>query len=127
MKEVIINGTKYVPEKPLSLDSPDKSIMSDYIGKYVIVRTRNEGINAGYIVAADETGIVISDARRIYYHKPKDTALSWYEGVATSGLSDDSRISNPVETKIIVEDYSIILCTEKAIKSITNHKTNEQN
>ena len=45
------------------------SLFNDYIGKYVIVRTRNEGINAGYLKKADETGCVLQDARRIYYHE----------------------------------------------------------
>lgn len=102
------------------------SFLQNYIGKYVIVRSRNDGINAGFVKSLDETGIVLMDARRIWYHKPKDRKTSWYEGVAISGLSDDSKISAPVE-KAIIEDYSITICTEVASTSIQNHKTNEQN
>jgi hypothetical protein len=102
-------------------------LLSGYTGKYVIVRSRNEGINAGVVKAADETGIVLTDARRIWYHKPKDRTTSWYEGVAMTGLSDDSKISVAVEEKAIIEDYSITVCTKSAAKSIQNHKAHEQN
>ena len=93
-------------------------ITDNLIGKYVIVRSRNEGINAGYVEAADETGIVLRNARRLWYHKPAVNSESWYEGVANHGLSLDSKISAPVAIKAIIEDYSVTVCTEKAQASI---------
>ena len=105
----------------------ESSLLSDVIGKYVIVRSRNEGVNAGVVKAADETGIILADARRIWYHKPKDKKLSWYEGVAMSGLSDDSKISGVVTEKIICEDYSITVCSAAAELSIRELKANGQN
>jgi hypothetical protein len=106
-------------------NSQQKShFLQKYIGQYVIIRSRNEGINAGFVKEIDETGVVLDEARRIWYHKPKDRKTSWYEGVALSGLSDDSRISAPVE-KVIIEDYSITVCTDQAKTSIQNQKTNE--
>jgi hypothetical protein len=103
----------------------ESSLYSRYIGKYVIVRSRNEGINAGKVLALDETGVILEDARRLYYHKPADKSLSWYEGVAIEGLSSDSKVGAPVE-KILAEDYSLTICTDKAEKSIRGAKTNEQ-
>src|SRR5690554_2953788 len=105
----------------------DQTIMSRMIGKQVIVRSRNEGINAGVVVLADETGIELKDARRIWYHKPKDKKLSWYEGVAVSGISADSKVSGTVPTKVIVEDYSIIVCDKEAFKTIMELNPNAQN
>lgn len=102
--------------------SSQSVILNDSIGKYVIVRTRNEGINCGKVVQADDTGVVIEDARRIYYHKPKDKNVSWYEGVSESGLSSDSKISGTVSKKYIIEDYSLTICTEEAEKSLRNHE-----
>ena len=101
------------------------SILQSAIGKYVIVRIRNEGINAGYLKAADETGCVLSNARRIWYHKPKNNKTSWYEGVADNGLHDDSKISCSVDEKYIIEDYSITVCTDEAAKSIKEKKSHE--
>ena len=93
-------------------------LTENYKGKYVIVRSRNEGINAGYVKDADETGIILKKARRIWYHKPADTSESWYEGVANHGLSPDSKVSGVVKSKAIIEDYSITQCSKKARQSI---------
>ncbi len=104
-----------------------ETLSSSLTGKYVLVRTRNEGVNAGYVEKADETGIILKDARRIWYHRPADKSISWYEGVAISGLSSDSKISTTVERKVIIENYSITQCTDVAEKSIKEHKSHEQN
>jgi len=97
-------------------------ILKDSIGQYAIVRTRNEGINCGTVVMADDTGVVIEDARRIYYHKPKDNNVSWYEGVSCTGLHSDSKISGVVSRKYIIEDYSLTICSKEAEKSLRNHE-----
>ena len=101
------------------------NLLDRYIGQYVICRTRNEGVNAGEVVALDETGVILKNARRLYYHRPLDNKLSWYEGVAISGISEDSKLSAPVE-KAIIEEYSLTVCTEKAKLSIISAKNNEQ-
>lgn len=104
-----------------------KGFYDNYIGKYVIVRSRNEGINAGIVKECDPTGIVLSNARRIWYHKPSDKRVSWYEGVAKTGLSSDSKISCEVEEKVIIENYSITICSEVAKKSIIKHESHGTN
>ena len=101
------------------------AIHSRYVGKYVIVRSRNEGINAGEVVMADETGIVLKEARRVWYHRPVDET-AWYEGVANSGLRSDSKISAAVAEKAIIEDYSVILCSSSAEESIKGFKSYAQ-
>lgn len=93
-------------------------ISQSMIGKYVIVRSRNEGLNAGYVEAADNTGVILKDAKRLWYHKPAVKTEAWYEGVANHGLSKDSKVSAPVTRKIIIEDYSMTECTDIARQSI---------
>ena len=93
-------------------------VAQSMVGKYVIVRSRNEGINAGYVQMADHTGVVLKRARRLWHHKPAIKTESWYEGVANHGLSKDSRVSAAVERKVIVEDYSMTICTDEARQSI---------
>lgn len=101
-------------------------VMSESVGEYVIVRTRNEGLNFGLLEAADETGVVLKDARRIWWHKPKEgSKKSWYEGVAQVGLSSDSKVSCTVDRKVIVEDYSLTHCSKDAVKSIKEHPSHE--
>lgn len=106
-------------------EKSESTILNDAIGQYAIVRTRNEGINCGKVVMADETGCVIEDARRIYYHKPKDRKVSWYEGVAMTGLSNNSKISGTVDRKYIIEDYSLTICTKEAEQSLRRHDAQE--
>ena len=105
----------------------EDTIASRMIGKNVIVRTSNEGLNAGTVVLADETGVELKNCRRIWYHKPMDKALSWYEGVAVSGLSNDSKVSCTVPSKTIVEDYSMTCCNDEAYKTIMEKTPNAQN
>lgn len=102
------------------------TLQSRYVGKYVICRSRNEGVNAGKVIAADDTGVILEDCRRLWYHKPANKNLAWYEGVACDGLSSDSKIGAPVE-KIIAEDYSLTVCSDVAEKSIRGAKSHEQN
>jgi len=129
-KTIKIDGIDYVPKseiKPTVIKwDGKKSIANRAIGKKVIVRSRNEGINAGEVVLADETGIELKNCRRLWYHKPLDTSVSWYEGVAMTGISSDSKISDTVTTKIIIEDYSVIECTDEAYQTIFNLKSNVQ-
>lgn len=101
-------------------------VASSMIGKYVIVRSRNEGINAGEVVAADDTGVVLKNARRLWYHKPAVKTESWYEGVANHGLSDDSKVSGVVSEKVIIEDYSMVACADVARQSIEAAVANAQ-
>lgn len=111
-------------EEQINCQDPHKDIYTRYIGKYVICRSRNEGVNAGYVVACDHTGVILREARRLYSHAPADRSKSWYEGVALTGLSDLSTVGSPVE-KLIVENYSLTVCTEiaeAAIKRFPEHK-----
>ena len=128
---ITINGIEYIIKDCVAINpvefTGEESVATRMIGKKVIVRSRNEGINAGIVVIADETGVELKECRRIWYHKPKDKALSWYEGVAETGLSDDSKVSGTVKRKVIIEDYSMTECTDKAFKSIMEKTPNEQN
>lgn len=124
--ELTYGQIKEIAKLACGTKSPASSgLGNQFVGKYVIVRSRNEGINAGKILELDDTGVILEDARRLYYHKPINKELSWYEGVALEGLSKDSRVGAAV-TKLIVEDYSITVCTKDAEKSIRGAKDNAQ-
>lgn len=114
VQEVVVNFTG------------EDTVASRMIGSPVIVRSRNEGINAGIVVIADETGVELKSCRRIWYHRPKDKTLSWYEGVAQSGLSEDSKVSGTVARKIIIEDYSMTICSVDVFNSIMEKTPNGQ-
>ena len=116
-------------KKFFALDSNEKNDqkgLNNFLSKYVICRTRNEGVNAGVVKDIGVNYVVLEDCRRLHGHAPNDKNLSWYEGVAQVGLSDDSRVSSPA-TKLIVEVYSLTLCSEKAEKNIRNFKPRRTN
>ena len=131
VQTISIDGVEYVrkdkiKERIVQVDSENK-VASTLVGNFVIVRSRNEGINAGTVIASDDTGIILGNCRRLYYHRPVDNSLSWYEGIAVSGLSDSSKVSGTVERKVIIEDYSATICTKEAEISIMEKTPNEQN
>lgn len=100
--------------------------IENLIGQYVIIRTRNEGLNCGFLESADETGCVLTKARRIYKSISKDKTLSWYEGVSVSGLCEkDGIISGIVDKKIIIEDYSITTVSLVAQSNLENFISNK--
>lgn len=96
-----------------------------FIGKYVICRSRNEGVNFGLCVSANEHQVELKKAQRLYWFAPAEKSHSWYEGVAVHGISSDSKISSPCH-KLIKEDYSLTLCEPKCIESIQGHQHYEQ-
>ncbi len=128
---MLINGVEYVRNDGVKNDiiefTGEETVASAMIGKNVIVRSRNEGINAGTVVIADNTGVILEKCRRIWYHRPNDEKLSWYEGVSVSGLNENSKVSGTVVKKAIIEDYSMTECKEDAFKSIMEITPNEQN
>ena len=130
-KTLMIDEVKYIRADSIENEvinfTGEETLATRMIGKKVIVRSRNEGINSGIVVLADETGVELKDCRRIWYHKPKDKNLSWYEGVAMAGISSDSKVSGTVKSKVIIEDYSMTKCTEEAFQTIMELKPNGQN
>ena len=94
-------------------------VKHDLIGEYVIVRSRNEGVNAGIVSSISNGSVSLKQCRRLWWFKPKSNKSSWYEGVSIHGLSNDSKVSEPVQLKVICEDFSITVCTKEAKESIS--------
>lgn len=105
-------------------NSEQKPTVSDmyqaYVGKAVLIRDRNEGINLGVVAEIDATGVRLKDAQRLHHFVSKDKSLSWYEGVALSGLdAEKSRISPMVEEKLIISpNFSATLVSDEALKQM---------
>ena len=128
---IMIDNVKYIREDSVKIEeivfTGEESIATIMIGKPVIVRSRNEGVNAGIVVIADETGVVLKNCRRLYYHEPLNKELSWYEGIAESGISNDSKVSCTIEKKVIIENYSMTEVKKEAYETILNLTPNGQN
>ena len=126
-EELILKLIEMLVDSKEDVNDTGFKIAKSFVGKFVICRSENEGINAGTVVEMDETGVVLENVRRLWHHRPKDVSLSWYEGVAQSGLSDDSKVSCTTESKAIIEEYSLTLCSKVAEQSIMGVSPHAQN
>jgi hypothetical protein len=84
--------------------------------KYVIVRTENAGVFAGYIVARDGQHVVMTNARRIWYWEGS-ASLSQ---LAMEGTTKPEECKFPCEVDRVelFEVIEILDTTEEAEKSI---------
>lgn len=131
-EEITLNGKVYVEKNSVNIQSyeftGEETVASILIGKRGIVRTRNAGLLVGTVELADDTGIVLTNARRIWYHRPKNKELAWYEGVVVSGLSEDSKISCTMTRRVCIEDYEFVEIENATIfDSIMEKEPHEQN
>lgn len=113
MKEIVIDGIKYVPES----EAKGYTKAEEFEGmKYCIVRTYSAGVFAGYVEKREGKEVTIRRVRRIWY---------WSGANSLSQLAKDGT-SKPNECKFAVEvdkievteAIEIIECTEKAKNSI---------
>ena len=97
---------------------------SPFTGRYCIARTRNAGVIFGKVIASGDRYLHMIEARRLWRIISEDKTQSWYEGVCSSGLDISSKVSSEIE-RFINEEYELSICTDVAIKSIKEFKTNE--
>lgn len=124
IEELTIKQVRELQGLFVGANTQESNAINHAIGKYVICRSRNEGVNAGFLIAADSTGCHLEHARRLRTHKPVEG--SWYEGVALTGLdAANSTVSAAAPEKFIIEAYSLTVCTSEAAKSIQSVKSHE--
>ena len=112
MKEITIDGIKYIPESEAK-----KTTAVSLKGKpYKIVRTYSAGVFAGYVESKKGKEVVLRNARRLWYW---DGAASLSE-LAEYGVSKPENCKFPCEVEEItlMQVIEIIPCTKKAVKSI---------
>ena len=85
--------------------------------RYVIVRCRDAGVHAGYLVSYKGREATLRESRRLWQWKPADNAC-FLSGVAAEGLHHDSRVGCPVDI-VLTETCEIIDCSAKARISIS--------
>ncbi len=89
------------------------------VGKYVLVRCRDAGVHAGWLVSHSGRECVLRDSRRLWRWKPANGA-TFLSGVATQGLDyEESKVGAPINIHL-TENCEIAECTAVAEKSIEN-------
>ena len=111
MKEITIDGIKYLPE--LKRDQ-----------QYVIVRTYSAGVFAGYIESRNGQEVVMIKARRLGYW---DGASSLSQ-LAMEGTKNPENCKFPCEVDRVelLQVIEILNCTDMAKKCIMDVKVWEQ-
>jgi hypothetical protein len=98
MKEIIIDGITYVPQKQLELEKD-----------YVLVRTYSAGVHIGTLKERNGTEVKLTNARRIW----KWAGAFTLSELATKGPSQPSecKISCVLESIILTQAIEIIAVT----------------
>ena len=89
---------------------------------YVIVRCKDAGVHAGYLVKAKGRKAVMTQARRLWYFRVPMGSPAFLSGVALDGLADECKVGAPINVTL-TETCEIIECTEKARKSIVGYES----
>lgn len=93
-----------------------------WIGKYVVVRTRDAGVHAGTLISRNGRECELKDSRRLWYWKVANNG-AFLSGVATAGLDQKaSKVGAPIDV-LLTENCEIIACSDDAAKSITEAPT----
>ncbi len=117
MEVIQINGIDYIP-KSETMPKPE--------GDYVIIRSRNAGVHAGYLKSRDEHTLVLTNSRRLW---------RWWSKFTLSGLAMNGVLPNkrsqcrfacvlPEITLTVSDVCEQIPCTVEArlsIESIPEH------
>lgn len=115
VKVISIDGVNYVKESDIKKSAETLDGM-----KYVIVRTQNAGVFAGYLHTNNSESIVLKKARRLWYW----SGACSLSQLAMEGTKKATECKFPCEVDSIElsQVIEIIDCTEEARLSIKNVK-----
>jgi hypothetical protein len=91
------------------------------LGQFVIVRSREQGVVCGVLEEYSGRCVKLSDARQV--HSWQDGANTLFE-MSRRGCGT-ARISEPVETILILEACGIIPCTPEAEENLRQSRWNK--
>ena len=97
----------------LTVLNESNNISDSFIGKYVIIRTRDAGVHVGYLKKYQNRECILTESRRLWYWEGSFTL----NGVANKGFKT-AKMPLAVDEILILEIAEIIPCTEKAKKQL---------
>ena len=97
----------------------EPTLESPMTGKYVIIRSINAGVHAGYLVSQVNGSVILKDSRRLFtWGSDGGVALS---GVAQLGMVAGKKIDTLNPLIQIEGAIETILCSEIARESINDY------
>jgi len=102
--------TKQLPDDP-------------WIGKFVIVRTRDAGVHAGVLRSRDGRQCELAESRRLWRWRVNGNKGITLSDLAVHGLDTrDTRVGAAV-TLVLTENCEIIACSPEAAENIAQFPT----
>ena len=116
IKEIEINGVTYMEKGSQVIPSQNVDGL-----EYVIIRSVNAGVFAGYLTSKEKDEVIMINTRRLWYW---DGAASLSQ-LATEGVTkpENCKFSVVVSNQIILGVCEIISTTEKAKNQIEGIKS----
>jgi hypothetical protein len=84
------------------------------IDSFVIVRTYSAGVHTGYLKQCNGTAVLLREARRVFRWSGAFTLNE----MSQNGVSEESRISQPVPEILLTEAIEVIPCSAKAEENL---------
>ena len=78
--------------------------------KFVVVRTYSAGVHVGELVELNGKEVILANARRLWRWSGANTLNE----VASKGVAEDSRISEPVSSVTLTEAIEVLATTSEA-------------
>ena len=113
VNEISINGVEYVRKDAVKNSVP--AVNTNGL-KYVIVRSRDAGVFAGYLKSREGESVVLTNARRLWYW----SGAASLSQLSQEGVTDPSNCRFPCEVPEheVLGVCEILYCTEKARECI---------
>lgn len=89
-----------------------------FVNQTVIVRTYSAGVHYGFLVWRSGTEAILNNARRVFRWKGAFTLNE----VANYGVSEGSKLSEPVDTIFLTEAIEFIRLSDEIIQVFDNFK-----
>lgn len=94
--------------------------MSQFIDRFVICRSREQGVVCGYLMEIAGRAAVLNDARQIHWWSGANTLFE----LSITGC-DQARISQPVREFLMTEVCGVIPCESEAESNLRQSRWNK--
>ena len=90
--------------------------MTNYLGKKVLVRGIQSGVYFGELVSQNKQEVELKNVRNLWRWSGANSLFDLAKNGAKN--TDDCKFSNQVNSVILTDICELVLCSDKAIKSI---------
>lgn len=88
--------------------------MDEFEGKFCVVRTYSAGVHVGVVAQREGSDVVLQGARRVWKWQGANTLHE----IALRGVGKGSRVSEAVESILVLGAIEVIPCTPEATENL---------